>query len=285
MGNEKLEIQYPGDPNYINQTGANDFVVWPEVEFVEEFIKGFTTRDKAITPTPVKNSNELTEPNRITLNAIEFPITNNVYENKIYCCNGECCDGCEICNNDKKIEKKPLYIFTDADGKAVKQNAVCCQGQLIGYGVASNDEQELLNDKNCSICEEKPVTLTVEGNTIKYTSGTVKPKCKDSEPDCCNGECYKRDPNCKECVNGKIKIKKSCPPQDAPNEKACCNGVCYDPGCQECSGKNIVYKQDCNKNNCCYDPTSKTSTCCPNNKECCDAGGGCYDPKCENCEE
>jgi hypothetical protein len=44
-GVEKFEIQYPGDPNYINQTGANDFEAWPEVEFVEEYVKGFIMRD------------------------------------------------------------------------------------------------------------------------------------------------------------------------------------------------------------------------------------------------
>ena len=44
-GVEKLEIQYPGDPNYINQTGANDYEAWPEVEFVEEYTKGFIMRE------------------------------------------------------------------------------------------------------------------------------------------------------------------------------------------------------------------------------------------------
>ena len=44
-GVEKFEIQYPGDPNYINQTGANDYEAWPEVQFVEEYIKGFIERE------------------------------------------------------------------------------------------------------------------------------------------------------------------------------------------------------------------------------------------------
>jgi len=81
-GHELFEIRYPGEPTSAGQTKSFLTNIWPEVEFVEEFIKGFTTRDKEFTPTPVKNSNQLTEPNRITLNAIEFPITNNVYENK-----------------------------------------------------------------------------------------------------------------------------------------------------------------------------------------------------------
>jgi len=44
-GIEKFEIQYPGDPNYINQTGGNDYEAWPEVEFVEEYVKGFIMRE------------------------------------------------------------------------------------------------------------------------------------------------------------------------------------------------------------------------------------------------
>jgi hypothetical protein len=44
-GVEKFEIQYPGDSDYINQTGANDYEAWPEVQFVEEYIKGFIERE------------------------------------------------------------------------------------------------------------------------------------------------------------------------------------------------------------------------------------------------
>jgi len=43
-GVEKFEIQYPGDPNYINQTGGDDYEAWPEVEFVEEYTKSFILR-------------------------------------------------------------------------------------------------------------------------------------------------------------------------------------------------------------------------------------------------
>ena len=47
-GVEKFEIQYPGDPNYIYQTGGDDYEAWPEVEFVEEYTKSFILRE--ITP-------------------------------------------------------------------------------------------------------------------------------------------------------------------------------------------------------------------------------------------
>ena len=80
-GQEKFEVAYPGENNVINFTKAYRYDVWPEVEFLEEFIKGFTQR----TNPPINiggNFNELTEPKRASLNAIEFPILNSVYSNK-----------------------------------------------------------------------------------------------------------------------------------------------------------------------------------------------------------
>ena len=80
-GHEKYEITYPGDPKIINKSKGYLFNVWPEIEFVEEFIKGFTER--TLPPAdPTANNNELTQPQRISLDAIEFPIGNWVYGNK-----------------------------------------------------------------------------------------------------------------------------------------------------------------------------------------------------------
>jgi hypothetical protein len=56
-GVEKFEIQYPGDPNNINQTGANDYEAWPEVEFVEEYVKGFIMKTPPDTFKPLQNTN------------------------------------------------------------------------------------------------------------------------------------------------------------------------------------------------------------------------------------
>jgi hypothetical protein len=80
-GHEIYEIVYPGDNTVINQTKAYLPQIWPEVEFVEEFISGFTQRDTS-SPNVPAIQNQQTEPQRITLNAIEFPITNNVFSNK-----------------------------------------------------------------------------------------------------------------------------------------------------------------------------------------------------------
>lgn len=80
-GKEKYEIKYPGDDALKEKTKAYRFDVWPEVEFVEEFIKGYIQRESPPTnPTPI--ANELTDPSRITYNSIEFPVKNNIYSNK-----------------------------------------------------------------------------------------------------------------------------------------------------------------------------------------------------------
>jgi hypothetical protein len=79
--NEIYQITYPGDPEQISVTKGNDYEAWPEVEFVEQFIYGLTQRDKP-TETPNDLLNEITQPLRISLNAIEFPIDNVVYRNQ-----------------------------------------------------------------------------------------------------------------------------------------------------------------------------------------------------------
>lgn len=80
-GHELYEIVYPGDYSVVNQTKAYLPEYWPEVEFVEEFISGFTQREAPL-PTIASTQNEQTEPQRITLNAMEFPVSNEVYSNK-----------------------------------------------------------------------------------------------------------------------------------------------------------------------------------------------------------
>jgi hypothetical protein len=65
----------------MSRTKGYLYDVWPEVEFVEEFIKGFIQR--TIPPSdPTAGNNGATETDRISLNAIEFPITDQVFANK-----------------------------------------------------------------------------------------------------------------------------------------------------------------------------------------------------------
>ena len=80
-GHEKFELKYPGDKEVIGDTNGHMLNVWPEIEFVEEFLKGFTAR--AVEPKlAMPKFNEVTDVKRITLNALEFPISNTVYQNK-----------------------------------------------------------------------------------------------------------------------------------------------------------------------------------------------------------
>ena len=80
-GHEVYEIVYPGDQTIIDQTKAYLPEVWPEVEFVEEFISGLADKSSAIAPDPI-SQNELSDTQRVSLNAIEFPVSNEVYSNK-----------------------------------------------------------------------------------------------------------------------------------------------------------------------------------------------------------
>jgi hypothetical protein len=79
-GGEKYELKYPGDPVLASKLRAFVPEIWPEVEFVEEFIKGYTERELPI-PDPEYSNNGLTRPNRFSFNAIEFPISNQVFQN------------------------------------------------------------------------------------------------------------------------------------------------------------------------------------------------------------
>ena len=80
-GHGKYEIKYPGDYTVLSKTKGYLYDVWPEVEFVEEFIKGFTTNDTENTNAE-PTSNELIDVQRVSVNAIEYPVSNIVYNNK-----------------------------------------------------------------------------------------------------------------------------------------------------------------------------------------------------------
>ena len=80
-GKEKYEIRYPGDITFQSQIKSNDPDAWPEVEFVEEFISALVEKDNLPSGGDLV-SNEGLDIKRISLNAIEFPIENNIYSNK-----------------------------------------------------------------------------------------------------------------------------------------------------------------------------------------------------------
>jgi len=79
-GKEKYELAYPGDDDLAIQFNAYNPEIWPEVQFVEEFLRGYTQVSQ-----PKFNNgptgNFLERPNRFSFNAAEFTIGNDVYQN------------------------------------------------------------------------------------------------------------------------------------------------------------------------------------------------------------
>lgn len=72
--------KYPGDPEVINETKGFLYDQWPEVEFVEEYIKALSeTKDES---SESVDNNQVTDTRRISLNGIEYPTNNEVFSNK-----------------------------------------------------------------------------------------------------------------------------------------------------------------------------------------------------------
>jgi hypothetical protein len=79
-GKEKYELKYPGD--YVIANKINAFVpeIWPEVQFVEEFIRAYTERENPAFDFGDGGNSE-TKPERFSFNAAEFTVGNDVYRN------------------------------------------------------------------------------------------------------------------------------------------------------------------------------------------------------------
>ena len=77
----RYELAYPGDPSIVNLTKGYLYDKWPEVEFVEEYLRGSAQK---LQPTriqpPQENSGQVTSV--LNINAIEFPYVNFAYLNK-----------------------------------------------------------------------------------------------------------------------------------------------------------------------------------------------------------
>ena len=79
---EKFEIVYPGAADVAFRYRSYSPEIWPEVQFVEEFIKGYTFRDEDFKELGDTQTNVLNKPRRISLNSIDFPTSNQIYQNK-----------------------------------------------------------------------------------------------------------------------------------------------------------------------------------------------------------
>lgn len=77
---ERFQLKYLGDPSVVDVTSGFLYEVWPEVEFVEEYIKGLTQKFNPPTAPPILDNQQQTV--EININAIEFPHTAISYLNK-----------------------------------------------------------------------------------------------------------------------------------------------------------------------------------------------------------
>ncbi len=77
----KYELSYPGDPSIVDLTKGYLYDKWPEVEFLEEYLKGVTQKYQPPISTPLQD-NETSLTRRININAILFPYSNLAFQNK-----------------------------------------------------------------------------------------------------------------------------------------------------------------------------------------------------------
>ena len=76
----KFQLKYIADPSVVDLTKGDMYDKWPEVQFVEEYLKGLTQKfDPPVAQPPLDKS---TLTNLLNINAIEFPQENLAYRNK-----------------------------------------------------------------------------------------------------------------------------------------------------------------------------------------------------------
>jgi hypothetical protein len=77
-GRELYTIQYPGDSKVINQTRAYDYRIWPEIGFVEAYLKGVVEKAKPEEGNLYENPLDTTK--FVSANALEFPFKTLPYQ-------------------------------------------------------------------------------------------------------------------------------------------------------------------------------------------------------------
>lgn len=76
----RFQLEYLGHPSVVGLTQAYNFKIWPEVEFVEEYIKGINQKDNPPASQPPLDSQLTTFLTQV--NALQYPPTNLTYFNK-----------------------------------------------------------------------------------------------------------------------------------------------------------------------------------------------------------
>jgi hypothetical protein len=77
-GRDLYVIQYPGDASVIKQTKAFDYTIWPEIGFVESYLKGTVEKAKPVTANVFNNTADYSS--YVSANAIEFPYNTPPYQ-------------------------------------------------------------------------------------------------------------------------------------------------------------------------------------------------------------
>ena len=77
---QRYVAMYPGEQSEISKTRASDYQIWPEVQFVEEYIRGLTKSQSISQQSGNPAENDVGRlVNRITVNAVDFPTTNKIF--------------------------------------------------------------------------------------------------------------------------------------------------------------------------------------------------------------
>lgn len=80
-GVKSFDVTYPGDPSVVSSTQGYLYDEWPEIEFVEEYLFSFLNRD-SVNINSISEDKEITTINRITFNGVEYPVSDQIYQNK-----------------------------------------------------------------------------------------------------------------------------------------------------------------------------------------------------------
>lgn len=81
-GDTKYTLKYPGQPQVINSIKGWDYSIWPEIQFVEEYLTASLERDKPKISINYGNQKQVSK--YMGVNAVEFPLENQPYTNEEY---------------------------------------------------------------------------------------------------------------------------------------------------------------------------------------------------------
>jgi len=76
-GDTKYVVAYPADPKYVDFTNGDDYNIWPETEFVEQYIKGLIQRTLPPGNPNISDSGI----NKFLIAGYDTPPTNTPYSN------------------------------------------------------------------------------------------------------------------------------------------------------------------------------------------------------------